>query len=82
MVMKQISVQALKAGLSAAIADAEAGNTVVITRHNSPVARLTGVGPTHTHRGKHVGKGWLRPALKRGTGGRTLAVLAEDRTER
>jgi prevent-host-death family protein len=80
--MKRIPVQDLKARLSGVVADAEAGETFVITRHNQPVARLTAAGPQHVHRGASVGTGRLRPALKRGTGGRYLAVLAEDRGAR
>ena len=37
-VMKRISIQALKARLSAAVAEAESGETIVITRHQAPVA--------------------------------------------
>jgi prevent-host-death family protein len=80
--MKQVSIQDLKAGLSAAVAEAEAGRTIVITRHNAPVAQL---GPAHSaaaHRGARVGEGRVQPALKRGPKGRYLAVLLEDRGSR
>ena len=80
--MKRISIQDLKARLSAAVADAESGNTIVITRHNEPVAGLSPASPPYVHRGKDVGRGRLRPALKRGTKGRYLAVLLEDRGDR
>jgi prevent-host-death family protein len=80
--MKRVSIQDLKAGLSAAIAHAQAGGTVVITRHNEPVARLTPVDQSHVHRGSKVGAGRLTPAVRRGTGGRYLAVLQEDRGNR
>jgi antitoxin (DNA-binding transcriptional repressor) of toxin-antitoxin stability system len=40
MAMSEISVQELKARLSSAIAKAEAGQTLVITRHRSVVAQL------------------------------------------
>jgi prevent-host-death family protein len=82
MAMKQISIQDLKARLSAAIAEAESGDTIVITRHNEPVAHLSPARARHVHRGKNVGIGRLRPALKRGTKGRYLAVLSEDRGHR
>ena len=49
--MSTISVQDLKARLSSAVAEAEAGATLIITRHNEPVAQLTPVSATHTHRG-------------------------------
>jgi prevent-host-death family protein len=80
--MKQISIQDLKATLSGAVAEAESGQTIIITRHNAPVARLTPTDPHHVHRGKSVGTGRLRPAIKRGTNGRYLAVLREDRGNR
>lgn len=82
MVMKMVSIQDLKAGLSGAVAEAEAGATIVITRHNEPVARLTPAGPAHVRRGAAVGTGRLRPAIRRNTGGRYLAVLADDRGHR
>ena len=82
LVMKQISIQDLKAKLSGAVAEAESGQTIVITRHNEPVARLTPAGPHHVRRGAAVGSGRLRPAIKRGTAGRYLRVLAEDRGSR
>lgn len=80
--MKQISIQDLKAQLSAAVAEAESGETIVITRHNKPVARLGPAGPRHLHRGEAAGTGRLRPAIKRGTNGRYMEVLAEDRGDR
>jgi len=80
--MKQVSIQDLKAGLSAAVAEAEAGRTIVITRHNTPVAQLGPAATIHVHRGTRVGTSRIRPALKRGTRGRYLAVLLDDRGTR
>lgn len=80
--MKQVSIQALKATLSAAIAEAEAGATIVVTRHNEPVAQLGPAHSRHVHRGKGVSARGLKPAIKRGTKGRYLAVLLEDRGSR
>lgn len=77
--MKQISIQDLKARLSGAVAEAESGETIVITRHNEPVAHLTPAGSRHVHRGASVGSGPLRPAIRQSTKGRYLTVLAEDR---
>jgi prevent-host-death family protein len=82
MAMKRISIQALKSRLSSAVAEAEAGETIVVTRHNQPVAQLGPAREAHVHRRKLVGKGRLKPAIKEGTGGRYLAVLAEDRGDR
>jgi prevent-host-death family protein len=82
MTMKRISIQDLKAQLSSAVAEAQGGSTILITRHNEPVARLSPAHPTHVRRGDRVGTGRLRPALKRGTQGRYLTVLMNDRGAR
>jgi prevent-host-death family protein len=79
MAMKQISVQDLKGQLSAAIAEAESGETLVITRHNRPVAKLAPASQPVVHQGKNYGRARLKPALKVGTRGRYLEVLLEDR---
>ena len=80
--MKQISIQNLKIRLSAAISEATSGNTIVITKHNEPVAQLGPVRSDHVHRGKDFGRGGLRPAIKRGTRIPYLDVLKEDRGNR
>ena len=80
--MKRMSIQDLKAQLSAAVAEAQAGATIVITRHREPVAQLCPARPPSVHRGALVGTARLRPALRRGTKGRYLAVLKEDRGNR
>ena len=80
--MKQISIQDLKARLSAAVSEAEAGNTIVITRRNEPVAKLMPAHPQYVHRGKNVAKGGIRPALKRGVKIPYLEVLLQDRGDR
>lgn len=77
-----MSIQDLKATLSAAIAEAESGHTILITRHNHAVAQLGPAGPAGVHRGTAVATGRLKPALKRGSKGRYLAVLLEDRGDR
>jgi prevent-host-death family protein len=80
--MKQISIQDLKGKLSLVISEAEAGSTIVITRHNRPVAKLIPAYSQHVHRGKDAGKGGIRPAIKRGTKIPYLDVLLEDRGDR
>jgi prevent-host-death family protein len=80
--MKRISIQDLKARLSTAVSEAESGRTIVITRHNEPVAQLGPARSQHLHRGTRVGTGRLQPAVKRGTKGRYLTVLMEDRGNR
>ena len=77
--VKRISIQDLKAQLSGAVSEAEAGSTIVITRHNEPVAQLSPARPQHVHRGSGVGTGRLTAAVTRGTRGRYLVVLLEDR---
>ena len=80
--MKQASIQDLKSGLSAFVADAESGETIVVTRHHRPVAQLGPARPESVHRGQRVGSGRIEPALKRSTKGRYLAILLEDRGDR
>ena len=75
-------MQDLKARLSAAVAEAEAGETLLVTRHNNPVAVLGPARSMHVHRGPDVGQFRLRPAGRRASKGRYLAVLLEDRGER
>lgn len=77
--MKHISIQDLKAQLSAAVAEAESGRTLVVTRHHDPVAHLSPARSFHLHRGRRLGAGQITPAVTRGTKGRYLAVLLEDR---
>ncbi len=64
------------------VAEAESGDTIIITRHNAPVAQLSPARTSPIHRGRNVGSGRIRAALKRGTKGRYLEVLLEDRGNR
>ena len=80
--MKRVSIQALKASLSAAVAEAESGDTILITRHNTPVAQLGPARLDPVQRGRDVGQRRLTPAVKRGTRGRYLELLFEDRANR
>jgi prevent-host-death family protein len=80
--MKQVSIQDLKARLSAVVAEAEAGETVIVTRHNAPVAMVGPAQRPSLHRGRRAGAGPLRPAVRRGSKGRFLAVLLTDRADR
>ncbi len=79
--MDRISIQDLKAGLSKAVAEAEAGKTIVITRHNEPVATLSPARVANLHASRSR-KGRLRPAIRAATKGRYLAILLEDRGNR
>ena len=77
--MREISIQDLKAQLSSAIAEAESGVTILVTRHNRPVAKLAPADMIRLHVGKHYGRANLKPLLDTGTRGRYLEVLLEDR---
>jgi prevent-host-death family protein len=78
MVMKRISIQALKSRLSSAVAEAQAGAHIIVTKHNEPVAQLGTARSQHLHRGA-ASESRLKPAIKRATKGRYLEVLADDR---
>jgi prevent-host-death family protein len=80
--MKRISIQDLKPRLSAAVSEAESGATIIITRHNQPVAKLGPAELPSVHRGRRVGSGRLEPALSKATKGRYLSVLLDDRGSR
>lgn len=75
-------MQDLKAHLSSLIAEVESGTPLVVTRHNAPVVQLTPARDSAVHRGSRVGAGRITPALKRGTRGRYLTALLEDRGNR
>lgn len=77
--MKKVSLQDLKRNLSAIVSEAARGTTVVITKHQRPVAFLSAADLHHLHLGRDFGKASLKPHLKRATRGRYLEVLAEDR---
>jgi prevent-host-death family protein len=80
--MKSVSIQDLKTRLSGMVAEAEAGETILITRHNTPVAQLSPARMEPVHRGKTVGHGRIKAAMKRGTSGRYLKILLEERGNR
>ena len=77
--MKKVSMYDLKQQLASVIGEAEAGIEILVTRHNKPVARLTGAGEQHLHQGSRYGKADLKPVLHRKTGGHYLRLLREDR---
>lgn len=80
--MERVSIQDLKADLSGAISRAESGDTIVITRHKTPVAQLGPARFPFVHQGRRAGAARLRPAVKPGRHGRALAILLEDRGTR
>lgn len=77
--MKEISVQELKAHLSAILAEVAAGEAVLVTRHRKPVAQLTAAKSGGLVLGARHGEEDLHPCLSRGSKGRYLDLLVEDR---
>lgn len=80
--MKKVSIQDLKATLSSTIAEAEAGATILVTRHGEPVAMVGPAGTPGVHVGRDFGAYRLRPAVRQNTRGLYLKVLDEDRGDR
>ena len=79
--MKQVSLQDLKQRLSAFVAEAASGDTIVITRHQRPMAQLSSAELQHLHLGASFGKSTLKRVLRGKTQGRYLRVLLEDRED-
>ncbi len=77
--MKKVSIYGLKREMASVIAETEAGADILITRHNKPVARLTGAGSAHLHKGARFGQANLKPAVRGKATGRYLRMLQEDR---
>lgn len=76
--MKRVSMQELRRRLDALVAEAEGGQSFLVTRRNHVVARL--VPPAaHLHVGSRFGTGSLEPLLQGPTKGRYLDVVADDR---
>ncbi len=82
--MKTLSIRELKAGLSSAVAEVEAGASIIVTRHGAAVAKLVPARSQFVHVGSRVGRGRLTPAVPPGTvpEGRVLEILLEDRGDR
>jgi antitoxin (DNA-binding transcriptional repressor) of toxin-antitoxin stability system len=79
--MKKVSIQDLKASLSATIADAEAGAIILVTRHGEPVAQFGPPRAPNVH-GPGNAAPRLKPAVRKNTNGRYLVVLDDDRGNR
>ena len=77
--MKKVSIHELKQDLSSFVAAASAGEEILITRHNRPMARLTSAERQHLHQGSRFDRAILRPVLHGQTRGRYLILLEEDR---
>ena len=77
--MKTVGIDELKRRLSSILRQVELEETVIVTRHNKPIAELAPAGSEPVHRGARFGKGNLEAALQKGTGGTYLKVLEADR---
>ncbi|MBK7643952.1 MAG: type II toxin-antitoxin system prevent-host-death family antitoxin [Planctomycetes bacterium] len=60
---RQISLSEFKRRLSHWVEEAEAGETIEITRHNRTVARIGPAEAASCHTGDRFGKGGIRPLL-------------------
>jgi prevent-host-death family protein len=80
--MTNVSIQELKQNLSAYLARAEAGESVVVTRHGRPAVRLVAAAATEVVVGPGFGKTKLRKVVPDQLGSEVLRVLAEDRNDR
>jgi len=80
--MRHVSIKDLKAALAAVVAEAEAGHSIIVTRHNRPVAVIGPTRSANVRRGAAVGLPGLRPAVRLKAEGRVRAVLADDRNDR
>ena len=80
--MTQLSIQEFRRKLSLYLAQAEAGESFVITRRGRPIVRISSIAMPGVSVGKHFGKGSIRPAISGGLEGRSLEILDEDRRDR
>lgn len=80
--MTYLPIQDLKRNLADILRRVEQGETLVVTRHGKPVARLSPAQEPHVHVGKdcHLG-GKLEPLGNFALGGEALRMLLEDRRE-
>ena len=78
--MKEVSLQELKRRLGRYVDLARSGETIVITKHRKPVAKLTAAIHPGDHVGKNFGKGHvLKRLFDNATNGEYLRILLEDR---
>lgn len=76
--MNSVPIHQLRQSLAQVIAAAEAGETMLITRHKRIVARIVPPEP-HLHIGSRFGDGAILPLLQGATRGRYLDVISDDR---
>lgn len=80
--MTDVSIQELKQNLSAYLARAEAGESLVVTRHGRPLVRITSATEPRVVVGPAFGKTKLRQVVRERVGDHALRVLEEDRRDR
>jgi len=78
--MISVTIQDLKQTLAEIIGRIEHGESIVITRHGRPVARLVPHADPNVHTGADFGsREPLEPLGDRATGGKYLEILRDDR---
>lgn len=77
--MRIVPIHVLKQNLAAVVDEASAGEYIVVTRHNTPVACIVSNDVRHVHIGKRFGAANLKPLLRRATKNRYLEALKDDR---
>jgi antitoxin (DNA-binding transcriptional repressor) of toxin-antitoxin stability system len=77
--MINVPIKELKENLSDWAEKASNGAVIQITKYNRPYILLTSGQPLGLVRGSMVGRQSLAPVLRKGTQGRALKYLMEDR---
>jgi prevent-host-death family protein len=80
--MTDVSIQELKQNLSAYLARAEAGESLIVTRHGRPLVRITAATEPRVVVGPGFGKTKLRQVVRERVGDLALRMLDEDRRDR
>ena len=80
--MTDISIDELGQNLAAWLARAEAGETLIVTRHGRPTLHITTANQPHVVFGANFGKTDLRQVVRECIGEDALRVLDEDRRDR
>ncbi|MBI4209797.1 MAG: hypothetical protein HY538_08875 [Deltaproteobacteria bacterium] len=79
--MPSVPLKDLKENLSHWAEEAAKGNVVHVTKYNRPYVALVPGRDVGLHRGRLVGRGHFKPALKKPIQGDWLRYLLEDRED-
>jgi prevent-host-death family protein len=79
--MNMVQIQQLKRNLSALVDAAAAGEMIVTTRHNRPIATLGPPPCEGVHRGAAFGRARLEPVAEAGGSVPITVTLDDDRAE-